>query len=175
MRIVASLALLALICLTVAQPASAQGMFPGYPAASSPLTGSETIPADTNLSGGANPQTELISTQLLGALRATAYNNLTSAATAPVNLKTTSLLKLTLGRSGGVAVPTNPVDGQVWSVLVAQDATGGYTLKWDSNAFKWTAGTVPTVTVTANRVTRLDFIYNATTGFHYGISTLNYF
>lgn len=41
----------------------------GLPAATSPLTGAETIPADTNLSGGQYPQTESITVnQLLGQL-----------------------------------------------------------------------------------------------------------
>jgi len=46
--------------------AVAGGIFPGYPSASPPLTGNETIPADTNLSGGVPPQTELITTSQLG-------------------------------------------------------------------------------------------------------------
>lgn len=49
-------------------PAFAQGMFPGYPSASSPLTGNETIPADTNLSGGIAPQTELVTPGLITGL-----------------------------------------------------------------------------------------------------------
>lgn len=56
------------LALIVAAPAMAGGLFPGFPAATSPLTGNETIPADTNLSGGLNPQTELVSpAQIVGA------------------------------------------------------------------------------------------------------------
>ncbi len=38
----------------------AAGMFPGYPAPTLPLTGNESVPADTELPGGQNPQTVLI-------------------------------------------------------------------------------------------------------------------
>lgn len=40
-------------------PSQASGLFPGFPAASTPLTGNETIPADTNLTGG-QTATELV-------------------------------------------------------------------------------------------------------------------
>lgn len=65
----------ALALVMLATPASAGGYFTnGVPPAGGtqypttiPLTGAETIPADTNLSGGANPQSEAISiSQLSG-------------------------------------------------------------------------------------------------------------
>lgn len=64
-----------LLALVGATAAYAQGQFPDYPLATSspasgsastlPLTGNERIPADTMLSGGVNPQTEVISTSQL--------------------------------------------------------------------------------------------------------------
>ena len=42
--------------------AYAGGLWEQLPAASLPLSGSETIPQDTNLSGGVNPQTNKVST-----------------------------------------------------------------------------------------------------------------
>jgi hypothetical protein len=66
-----------LLALVGVSAAFAQGQFPGYPLATAsppagsvatlPLTGIEQIPADTLLSGGVNPQTEVIQTQQLKA------------------------------------------------------------------------------------------------------------
>lgn len=66
-----------LLALVGVSAALAQGQFPGYPLATAsppagsvatlPLTGNEQIPADTLLSYGANPQTEVISTSQLRA------------------------------------------------------------------------------------------------------------
>lgn len=66
-----------LLALVGATAAYAQGQFPGYPLATSspatgsavtyPLTGVEQIPADTMLSYGIQPQTEVIQTQQLKA------------------------------------------------------------------------------------------------------------
>lgn len=66
-----------LLALVGVSAAFAQGQFPGYPLATAsppagsvatlPLTGIEQIPADTLLSGGANPQTEVINTSQLRA------------------------------------------------------------------------------------------------------------
>lgn len=49
-----------LAAVGIVTSAYAGGMFEQYPTASLPLTGSETIPADTNLSGGRSPQTEKV-------------------------------------------------------------------------------------------------------------------
>ncbi len=59
----AFLAVLAAVGIVTA--AYAGGTFEQYPSATAPLTGSETIPADTNLSSGRNPQTEKITTAIL--------------------------------------------------------------------------------------------------------------
>ena len=66
-----------LLALVGVGSAFAQGQFPGYPLATAspqtgyastlPLTGVEQIPADTLLSGGVNPQTEVINTSQLRA------------------------------------------------------------------------------------------------------------
>ena len=66
-----------LLALLGVSAALAQGQFPGYPLATAspqtgyvatlPLTGNEQIPADTLLSGGVNPQTEVINTSQLRA------------------------------------------------------------------------------------------------------------
>jgi hypothetical protein len=164
-------ALLALTALLFVGNANAQGLWPGLPSASLPLVGTEKIPADTNLSGGRSPQTEAITVQQLQTLRSNALTNATTA-TVPVNLATTSLFNVTLAQNGGIAAPTNATAGSVFTILVTQNATGGFTLAWDP-AYKWTGATTPTTSVTAGRTSRFDFVSNGTN--YYGIATLNYF
>lgn len=59
----------AALAIALAGPAVAQtqGIFGGYPLAASPLTGNETFPADTELTGGQTPQTERIGMNAIGA------------------------------------------------------------------------------------------------------------
>lgn len=57
-----ALALAALVAIPLAYAA---GQFEAYPTGTEPLTGVETIPADTNLSGGRSPQTEKLTTETL--------------------------------------------------------------------------------------------------------------
>lgn len=62
------LAFAALGLALIAGPALAGGYYTnGLPAATSPLTGAETIPADTNLSGGQAPQSESVTISQLTA------------------------------------------------------------------------------------------------------------
>lgn len=56
---------LALAACVAVPLAYAAGQFEAYPTGTAPLTGSETIPADTNLSGGQTPQTEKVTTETL--------------------------------------------------------------------------------------------------------------
>lgn len=164
-------AVLALLALTITGGAQAQGMFPGYPAASLPLTGSETIPADTNLSGGRSPQTELITVQQLQALRSASLSNST-AATVGINAATTTLFNVTLAQNGGIAAPTGAIVGQQLTMLITQNATGGYTLAWDP-IYKWPGGSAPTMSATAGRTSRFDWVFNGTNW--YGNYNQNYF
>ena len=72
----------ALVAL-VATAALADGLYPGFPAAKPPLTGSETTAFDTHLSGGQAPQTVTVSTGQLaqGTFQvAPAQTNLTALA-----------------------------------------------------------------------------------------------
>lgn len=54
------LAALLLTAVIAVPMAWAAGIYPGFPAITGGMTGNETWAVDTNLSGGANPQTELI-------------------------------------------------------------------------------------------------------------------
>jgi len=52
-----------------------------------------------------------------------------------------------------------------------QDGTGSRTVIWPANV-KWSGGTAPTLTTTANRVDLLSFYFDGT--IYYGVSSLNY-
>ena len=77
------LAAVGLGAMLVASAAYAAGMWPALPNATSstntfPLTGNETIPADTNLPQGIQPSSELITTNTLASFmsgRITAWRN----------------------------------------------------------------------------------------------------
>lgn len=133
--------------LVLITPIAHAGMFQ-YPSASNPLTGAETIPADTNLSGGQYPQTEVITVSQLQTLRLQA---LTDGATISSNAGTGTLFTVTLGGNRTIANPTNQVSAQVIRYLIAQDATGSRTVTWGSD-FKWMGyGSAPTLSTTGGR------------------------
>jgi len=56
------------------------------------------------------------------------------------------------------AAPTNPVEGAIISVEIAQGATA-YTVAWNT-VFEFAASTAPTVTATANKTDIFTFRYN---------------
>ena len=56
------------------------------------------------------------------------------------------------------AAPTNPVEGAIISVEIAQGATP-YTVAWNT-VFEFAASTAPTVTATANKTDIFSFRYN---------------
>ena len=80
-RGIASLLLAGAIALAGVLPATAAGFFTFPPAGGSqypntvPITGNETIPADTNLASGLNPATEVISTNQLSGYIGSSLNS----------------------------------------------------------------------------------------------------
>ena len=56
------------------------------------------------------------------------------------------------------AAPTNPVEGAIISVEIAQGGTP-YTVAWNT-VFEFAASTAPTVTATANKTDIFSFRYN---------------
>ena len=64
---------------------------------------------------------------------------------------------VTLGGNRTLGQPTNQAVGQSGSYFITQDGTGDHTLNFHAD-FKWVGGTTPTVTATANAVTRFDYI-----------------
>lgn len=57
---------------------------------------------------------------------------------------------------------TNPADGATYNIWLIQDATGGRTFSGFPAAFKFTMGTAPTWTTTANAIDFVSATYGAT-------------
>lgn len=141
--------LAATVLAAIATPAIGAGILTnGLPVATS-LTGSETIPADTNLPNGLNPQSEAVTVNLLTAAR---IATLTYAATITPNAGTANYYQLTLGGNvTSMATPTNLTVGQSLTFQIAQSVTGSNTVSW-SAFYDWAGSSAPTQTATANRV-----------------------
>ena len=84
---------------------------------------------------------------------------LTDASTIATDMALSNNFKVTLGGNRTLGQPTNQAVGQSGSFFIIQDGTGGHTLSYHGD-FKWVGGTAntPTVTATANAVTRIDYI-----------------
>lgn len=119
-----------LLALFSVGAAYAAGQFPAYPVATSspttgnattlPLTGSETIPADTNLGSGINPATEVITTAQLRAYILSGSTVSTYMLSTPVTVATLPTCAAAL--NGAVATISN---GVAYSLtLAAAGATG---------------------------------------------------
>jgi hypothetical protein len=67
--------------------------------------------------------------------------------------------------------PTNCVSGQVGSIFIIQDGTGGRTLSYGAN-WKFAAGTAPTLSTAASAVDRVDYIVYTSTAVQ-AIATLD--
>jgi len=68
---------------------------------------------------------------------------------------------VTLGGNRVLDNPTNLINGHTYTLIVKQDATGNRTLTY-GNVYKWSGGTAPTLTTTANAVDIFTFIYDGT-------------
>lgn len=127
------------------------------------LTGNETIPADTNLSGGRSPQTEAITPALLrafsGADASYSANAATTNAVATVPQLTGNAGFVVLDMTGtlaGGATLTTPTAAQLIAGLPSLPTGGSYTVRIiaETAANNWTltAGSNVTVTGTATIV-----------------------
>jgi hypothetical protein len=118
----------------------------------------------TNLAGGATFPDYV----------APAVTALTFGASIAVNAALGNVFAVTLTASTGtLANPTNPVDGQLIRVRVAQDATGSRTLAYGT-AYDWGAAGAPTLSTAANKVDILVFEYNAALSKWCGSSALGF-
>lgn len=150
-----------LLAIGLASAVWAAGLFPGLPAATSPLTGTECIPADTNLSGGRTPQTECITPLQLYSFAGSPVT-LVDAATVSWNAGAANVFYLTLGGNRNLDTPTGAANGQEIILVVTEDATGGRSLTFNSG-WKFGAGSTPSFQTTgANAISMMRAIYNGT-------------
>ncbi len=79
---------------------------------------------------------------------------------APVNWNNGNVQEIimTAGRSFTF---TNGKSGGLYTLLLKQDGTGGWTSSWPSN-IKWTGGVIPAFTTSANAVNIIKFVYDGT-------------
>lgn len=94
---------------------------------------------------------------------------LTDGATINWNLETQQVAKVTLGGNRTLAAPTNQQAGAFCALMIIQDGTGSRTLSFNS-AYKFNAGTAPTLTTTASAKDLLVFRSDGTNLYEVGRS-----
>ena len=93
---------------------------------------------------------------------------LTDGATITPDFGANQNFTVTLGGNRTLANPSNVTSdkvGQVGSIFVVQDGTGGRTLSFGSN-WDFINGTAPTLSSGANAVDRIDYVVRSTTSIH---------
>lgn len=99
--------------------------------------------------------------------KGSAWVALTDGATITPNAALGNHFAVTLGGNRTMAAPSNlDRDGQVFTFLLAQDATGSRTVTWNS-IYKWPSATPPTLSSGALDVDIVTGIYREATGFIY--------
>jgi hypothetical protein len=102
---------------------------------------------------------------------------ITDGATPDINWSSGATQKITLGGNRTFNTPTNPVAGQVYRLILIQDATGSRTMTWWASTIKWAGGSAPTLTTTANKADIITLLYttpNGTNYYYYASATLNF-
>ena len=85
-----------------------------------------------------------------------AITTLTDGATITADFATTNHFQVTLGGNRTLANPSNQTAGQSGAIRIVQDGTGSRTLAYGSN-WKFSGGTAPVLTTTANAVDLLVY------------------
>ena len=85
---------------------------------------------------------------------------LTSASNVSWDARAAANAYLELGHNVTIGIPSNPVEGAIISVEIAQPGSGGpYTVAWNT-IYEFAASTAPTITATASKTDILSFRYN---------------
>jgi hypothetical protein len=115
------------------------------------------------------------STSVPGNLSAKRYTNsilpsvTANTSSTSVDLGASNYFSITLSSSTSLSF-TNMTIGS-YTIKLNQDATGNRTVTWPSN-FKWSGGTAPTLTATANKTDVVTFFYDGTNGVNGGTNTV---
>ncbi len=86
---------------------------------------------------------------------------LTDGSTISWDLDQNQVAIVTLGGNRTMNAPSNQRAGGTYTLFVAQDGTGGRTITWNA-VFKWSGGSTPSLTTTANKVDIFTFISDGT-------------
>jgi hypothetical protein len=90
---------------------------------------------------------------------------LSDGANISVNLALNNHFSVTLAGNRILDNPTNIVAGTSGSFFITQDGTGSRTLSYGSY-YDFAGGTAPTLTTTASKIDRIDYIARTTTSLH---------
>jgi hypothetical protein len=90
---------------------------------------------------------------------------LSDGANISVDLALNNHFSVTLAGNRTIDNPTNIVAGTSGSFFITQDGTGSRTLSYGSY-YDFAAGTAPTLTTTASKIDRIDYIARTTTSLH---------
>ena len=94
---------------------------------------------------------------------------LSDGATITIDMATACHHSVTLGGNRTFAAPSNQVVGQSGSIFITQDGNGSRTASFNS-AFKFVAGTAPTLTTTAGATDRIDYIIKSSNVIHCAVT-----
>ena len=96
---------------------------------------------------------------------------LTDGSTIAIDWSNGATQSVTLGATGRTVTFANPVAGQVYRLIIKQDATGSRTITtWPT--IKWAGGTAPTLTTTASKADIVTLLYDGAS--YYASATLNF-
>jgi len=126
--------------------------------------GDTSIRADADdqirFKAGANDALSIFETRTVFTVAAlSSETSLTDASTISWNAQTQQVCKVTLAGNRTIDAPTNPINGQFISILVAQDGTGSRTLTWNA-VYEFKDDTAPTLTTTASKGDLFVFRYS---------------
>ena len=93
-----------------------------------------------------------------------------AAATVTLDFALSCHHKITLGQNTTFAAPSNQAVGQSGSIFITQPSSGSTFTGSYNTAFKFTGGTIPTLTATNSAVDRIDYVVLATNEIHCAVS-----
>lgn len=129
------------------------------PAGPSTLTGNETIPVDTNLSGGQTPQTVIVPIDLLNGNALALYTGSSFTKEIPDNIYNVVLTYSGTITSAVITAPANPINGQRLRVNSNQTITA---FSFAANTGQTLGQTSPSVlTVSTTGSQGYEFIYSS--------------
>lgn len=141
-------------------------MFHGFELRDLTQSASRFLNGFINLVGSASKAAMTITGQA-----AVNMQTLTDGATITWNMNQGNMATVTLAGNRTVAAPTGLINGGTYMLVVVQDATGTRTLTWNA-VFKWSGGTTPTLTTTANKRDLFWFVSDGTN--LYGTAAQNF-